>query len=61
MINWAALWNNMFGTTTWCGVDIGFWVSMGISLLVAIIMCVVFWSLRPLKEKKYKTDKNKEE
>lgn len=34
------------------GIDIGFWISMGISLLVAIVMNVVFWSLKPKNNKK---------
>ena len=47
-MNWAKLWIKLFGTTTWLGVDIGFWVSMGMSLLVAVIMVIVFWSMKPL-------------
>ena len=50
-MNWANLWMKLFGTTTWLHVDIGFWVSMGISLLVAILMVVVFWSMKPYQKK----------
>ena len=46
-MNWKMIWLNVFHTTTWFGVDVGFWISMGISLLVAILMNVVFWSLKP--------------
>ena len=51
-MNWTKLWLKLFGTATWCGIDIGFWVSMGISALVAIVMIVVFWSMKPCRDKK---------
>ena len=51
-MNWTNLWMKLFGTTTWLHVDIGFWVSMGISLLVAIIMVIVFWSMKPYQAEK---------
>ena len=51
-MNWANLWMKLFGTTTWLNIDIGFWVSMGISLLIAIIMVIVFWSMKPYQKKK---------
>ena len=47
-VNWSALWMKMFGTVTWLGCDIGFWVSMGISALVAVLMVIVFWSMKPV-------------
>ena len=50
-MNWSNVWESMFGTTTWLGIDIGFWISMGISILVAILMVIVFWSLKPKKDK----------
>ena len=46
-MNWTNLWLKLFHTTTWLGLNIGFWVSMGISLLVAVLMVVVFWSAKP--------------
>ena len=49
-MNFGKLWISLFGTTTWLGLDIGFWVSMGISFLIAIIMNVVFWSMKPYKK-----------
>lgn len=45
----ANLWIKIFGTTTWLGIDMGFWVSMGITALIAILMNVVFWSMKPKK------------
>ena len=46
-MNWVNIWQTIFGTTTWLGIDMGFWVSMGISLLITIIMNVVFWLMKP--------------
>ncbi len=48
-MNWAKLWMDIFGTTEWLGLDIGFWVSMAATLLVVIVMNIVFWSMKPLK------------
>ena len=48
-MNWTTIWLDVFGTTTWFGIDIGFWLGMGISLLVAVLMNVVFWSMPPYK------------
>ena len=59
VMKWSNLWMKIFGTTSWLGIDMGFWVSMGISLLVAVIMNVVFWSMKPYKKKTCKS-KNKE-
>ena len=45
-MNWTNLWLTIFGTTEFLGIDMGFWVSMGISLLIALLMNVVFWSMK---------------
>ena len=49
-MNWSNLWISIFGTTEWAGINIGFWLSMSISLLITIIMNVVFWSMKPYKK-----------
>ena len=46
-VHWTAVWMSLFGSTTFLGLDMGFWVSMGISLLVAILMNLVFWGMKP--------------
>ena len=46
-MNWTAIWMKLFGTTSWLGLDVGFWVSMGISALVALTMVIVFWNQKP--------------
>ena len=51
-MNFTNIWMSIFGTTTWLGLDMGFWVSMGISLLVAVAMNIVFWSMKPYKKTK---------
>lgn len=51
MMNWTSLWLQLFGTTTWLNIDIGFWISMGASALVAILMVIVFWLQRPYQTK----------
>lgn len=53
-MNWTKLWMKLFGTTTWLNVDIGFWVSMGASLLVAVVMVIIFWSMKPYQKDKKK-------
>ena len=59
-MNWSQLWINIFGTTTWANIDIGFWLSMGISLIIAIIMNIVFWSMKPYDKTKKAKLENKD-
>ena len=54
-MNFTNLWMSLFHTTTWLGIDIGFWVSMGISFLVAILMNIVFWNTKPYQEDEHST------
>lgn len=49
-MNWAKIWMDLFGTTTLWGLNMGFWVSMGVVLLIVILMNVVFWSMKPKKK-----------
>ncbi len=46
-MNWAKIWINLFGTTEFLGIDMGFWVAMAVVLLIVILMNVVFWSMKP--------------
>lgn len=48
-MNWAILWMNLFGTTSFLGIDMGFWVGMAVVLLIVILMNVVFWIINPKK------------
>ena len=58
-MNFSNLWLTLFGTTTWLGLDIGFWVSMGISVLVAVVMNIVFWSMKPYNKTHPETKEEK--
>ena len=46
-MNWAKIWMNLFGTTEFLGIDMGFWVAMAVVLLIVILMNVVFWGMKP--------------
>lgn len=46
-MTWEKIWMSLFGTTQWLGLDMGFWVSMGIVTLLVVIMNVVFWGMKP--------------
>ena len=56
-MNWAKIWMDLFGTTTLWGLNMGFWVSMGVVLLIVILMNVVFWIMKA--KKKDSTDAKK--
>lgn len=49
-MNWAQIWIDLFGTTEWLGLNMGFWVANGVVLVIVIIMNVVFWSMKPLSK-----------
>lgn len=48
-MNWTMLWMNLFGTVSFWGINMGFWVGMAAVLLIVVLMNVVFWSLKPKK------------
>lgn len=50
-MNWTAIYMNLFGTTSFLGINIGFWIAMTIVLLIVILMNVVFWNMKPKKLK----------
>lgn len=41
------IWTVLFGTNTFLGLNMGFWVSMAAVLLIVIVMNVIFWSMKP--------------
>lgn len=45
---------SVFGTTEWLGLNIGFWVSMGLVAIIVLIMNIVLWRMKP-------KDKNNED
>ncbi len=53
-MNWKDVWLTLFGTTQWLGLDVGFWVSMAVVVLIVIIMNAVVWGMKPKSTKKDK-------
>lgn len=51
-MNWLEIWMYLFGTTNLFGLNMGFWVSMAVVLLIVIIMNVVFWVMKPAGTKR---------
>lgn len=49
-MNWTNLWMTIFKTTTFCGLNMGFWVAIAAVMLIVIVMNVVFWSMKPQKK-----------
>lgn len=47
-MNWIQIWLNIFGTTEWLGLNMGFWVTSAVVTLIVIAMNVIFWSMKPL-------------
>lgn len=46
-MTWTKIWLQLFGTTTFMGLDMGFWITMLLVVLVVILMNIIFWSLKP--------------
>lgn len=44
---WSKLWMDLFGRTSFLGIDMGFWVAMSVVLLIVIVMNAVFWGMKP--------------
>ncbi|BFK87566.1 hypothetical protein INF37_09835 [Pseudoflavonifractor sp. DSM 107456] len=43
-IHWTKLWLDLFGTTEWAGINLGFWAAMAATALVVIGMNLLFWT-----------------
>ena len=48
-MNWNKIWMPLLGTCGGLGLNIGFWVSMAVVVIIVILMNVVFWSMKPKK------------
>ena len=48
-MNWTNLWIKLFGTTKFMGLDMGFWVSIAVVIVVVILMNVIFWNMEKNK------------
>lgn len=49
-MTWSKLWMDLFGSTSFCGIDIGFWAALSAVLLIVILMNAVFWGIKPKKK-----------
>ncbi len=51
-MNFTELWMNIFGTVTgWFGINIGFWVGMGICAAIVVVMNLICWLMPPRKDR----------
>lgn len=50
-MNWINLWMKLFGITELFGLNMGFWVSMTVVMLIVVLMNVVFWNMKPKNDK----------
>lgn len=44
------LWLQLFGSTEFMGLNVGFWVGMIVVALIVVIENIVFWSVKPKKK-----------
>lgn len=52
-MSWNKIWMTLFGTTKWLNLNMGFWVSMAVVILIVIIMNVVFWRMKSHLKKQH--------
>ncbi len=58
-LGWEQLWNTIFGTDTWMGINMGFWVVMGIIAIAVLIQNIVFWrAFRPFEKYRQRDEKD---
>ncbi len=56
LIDWQGLWNFLFGTQEFLGVNMGFWAVMFVSALIVVAMNLVCWlGFKPF-DRKYDQD-----
>ena len=53
-MNWTNLWIKLFGTTKFMGLDMGFWVSIAVVIVVVILMNVIFWNMELTEKERIK-------
>ena len=57
-MNWTEIWMDLFGTTSFLGVDVGFWVAMAVVTLIVLLMNGIFWGMKPKKTGRDKTSQS---
>lgn len=43
-MNWKLLWIKFFNTTEFLRINLGFWISIVIILIIVILMNIIFWN-----------------
>lgn len=51
-MNWKEIWLKYFGTTEYLGINMGFWVSAAIVIMIVLIMNLICWKIKPLDKQK---------
>ena len=46
-MNWDMIWMSLFRTTSFLGINMGFWAAMTAVVLIVIVMNAVFWGMKP--------------
>lgn len=46
-MDWKTMWMTLFGTLDFAGLNMGFWISNAVVLLIVVVMNVVFWNMKP--------------
>lgn len=46
-MTWTKLWFCLFGTDTFCGLNLGFWIALAAVILLVAAMNAVFWAMKP--------------
>lgn len=44
-MNWMSLWMKLFGRSELFGINMGFWVALGIVALIVLLMNLLFWNM----------------
>lgn len=44
-MNWMNLWMKLFGRGELFGVNMGFWVALGLVALIVLLMNLLFWNM----------------
>lgn len=46
-MNWTNLWLKIFGITEFLDLNMGFWISIVVIILIVILMNIIFWGMKP--------------
>ena len=49
-MKWMNLWIRLFGRGEFLGLNMGFWVSMAVVVMIVVAMNIIFWSMKVREE-----------